>query len=202
MPPTATYVQVSQYIGKPSLKGGWIIPRPPGSRHRQQLEEIERSSRQVRIRIRPDFKTAQLGNEIRGLAAGLQGELAATGKIDAIINYGNFNAQHKCYFPERRVFEDGKIYELSTRDAMHLLGSKPYMWAFEEYLEDSDLKPLIPESTATASSVNELQEQIRFLTDQMRAMQQQQQQAAASAKNKKRTLKDTLTEADAEAGEG
>lgn len=201
MPPSASYVQVSQFIGKPSLKGGWIIPRPPGSRHRQQLEEIERSSRLVRIRIRPDFKTTQLGNEIRGLAAGIQGELAATGKINAIINYGNFNAQSRCYFPERREFEDGKIYELSTRDAMHLLGSKPYMWAFEEYIEDSDLKPLIPEAKASAASVNELQEQIRFLTDQVRGLTQQAA-TASSAKNKKRTLKDTLTEADAADGEG
>lgn len=202
MPPTAAFVQVSQFIGKPSLKGGWIIPRPPGSRHRQQLEEIERSSRLVRIRIRPDFKTAQLGNEIRGLASGIQGELAATGKINAIINYGNFNSQHKCYFPERREFEEGRVYELSTRDAMHLLGSKPYMWAFEEHVEDSDLKPLIPEAKASAASVNELQEQIRFLTDQMRAMQAQQNAAASSARTKKRTLKDMSTEAEAEDGEG
>ena len=194
-----SFIRVSHLIGKPSLSGGWIIPRPPGSRHKQALEEIERTSRMARVRIRPGFKEAALGNEIRGLASDIQCELAAKGSITAVMNWGNFSAQNKCYYPETRVFKDGEIYEVSGRDALHLLGSKPHMWAFEEYLDDSELKPLIPETKASAASVNELQEQVRYLTDSLRALQAQQNAAPAK---KKRTIKEMQSEADAEDGEG
>lgn len=195
----ANHIRISHLIGKPALSGGWIIPRPPAGRVKQQLDEAERSTRTVLVRIRPDFATATPATEIHAITARLATMLAQTGGITATMNHGEMDPASKRYRPETKTFKLGEIYTLTTREAFRLLGSKPYMWAFEEVIPDDELKPLIPEATASASSVNELQEKVRYLEGLVQQMAGAN--AAAARPTKKRTLKD-IAEADAKEAEG
>jgi hypothetical protein len=197
----SNHIRISHLIGKPALGGGWIIPRPPGGRVKVQLEEAERSTRTVLVRIRPDFPTATPVNEVQLITARLAQMCAATGGITATMNHGEMDPSSKRYRPETRFFKVGETYELSPRDAFRLLGAKPYQWAFEEVIPDNELKPLIPETTASASSVNELQEKVRYLEGLVQQMAGANA-AAASKQTKKRTLKDIADADKADGDEG
>lgn len=194
------HIRISHLIGKPALSGGWIIPRPPAGRVKTQLDAAERSTRTVLVRIRPDFATTTPVTEVHAITARLQTMLAQTGTITATMNHGEMDPASKRYRPETKTFKLGEVYTLTTREAFRVLGAKPYMWAFEEVIPDDELKPLIPEASASASSVNELQEKVRYLEGLVQQMASANA-AAASRPNKKRTLKD-IAEADTKEAEG
>lgn len=191
----ANHIRISHLIGKPALGGGWIIPRQPAGRVKRQLDDALASSRTVPVRIRPDFPTSAPVHEVLVLCGRLLKMVRETNEIVVTMSHGRWDESSKRHRPETRTFKVGQTYELSTRDAFRVLGANPYMYAFEEVIADDDLKPLIPEATATASSVNELQEKVRYLEDLIR---QQAAQTAAAKTSKKRTLKDVAAAASTE----
>lgn len=198
---SSDHIRISHLIGKPSILGGWIIPRPPAGRVKPQLDAARVSSRTVMVRIRPDFPDSKPVHEVLVVCERVLKEAREKGEIRVIMDHGPYDTGAKRYRPETRIFKVGQIYELSTRDAFRVLGARGYMHAFEEVISEDDMQALTPGKPASSTDVNELQEKVRHLEGLVAAMQATQQQKPT----KKRTLKDSLAanaEADAANEEG
>ena len=197
------YLTITHLVGKPDpTTGGWLHPRPPSARVREQLEQAARSYERVRVRLRPNIQAAPMTHEVRTMCGYLLDQLASTGEVRITMDYGRVDPATRRYVgAEVKGYKPDVIYEATASEAFRLLNTPPYHYLFEEVMgEGADAPPPLNLSRpADASQVAEVQAQNRYLQselDQLKqalfALQQQQQAAASSAKAKQkpRTLKD------------
>lgn len=195
-------LRITPLIGKKNLHGSWIIEPPPPLAIHDKLMEAQQSNLQVRVQIRPSVTApgTELSAEVATICRDRLQEIRTKGTCTVLLDRGRLDRTSRRHIsPQIQTYEAGRVYEVSAPTAFRLLNADPYRYLFEEV--DSAAPALTsPAPQSESEAVRELREQNKALADALAAINAK---LDAKGTTKKRTLKDTLSAADAaDEGEG
>lgn len=205
------YLTITHLIGKPDpTTGGWLHPRPPAGRVREQLDAAARSYDRVRVRIRPGILAAPIVSDVRKMCGVLLDQLSRGGEVRVTMDYGRVDPQTRRHVGAQvQTYRDGEIYEATATEAFRLLNTPPYHFIFEEVIGDgaagapsmltSPSRPADATQVAELEATNRyLQSEVNQLKQMFEAMSAQQAKASAAPTTTKRNLKAALGDTDAQ----
>lgn len=185
-------------IGKRALSNAWIVePARMTPAVTERLNGALSSTRQISVRVRPALTdpAAFIADEVGRMAGRLIDDARTVGVVRVKMQPGRLDPgsnRHHGHIIES--FEVGKTYALSVPAALRLLNCDPYRYIFEEVGDEGE--GTAPAGISPDSVMNEILEANRHLRARLEALESSA--AARPAASKKRTLKDTLADAEGE----
>lgn len=190
-------LRITPLIGKKNLHGSWTVEPPPPLAIHDKLEEARQSNGQVLVQIRPSIREAatEISSEVATICRDRLHEIRTKGTCTVLLDRGRLDRTSRRHLnPIIQTYEAGRVYEVSATTAFRLLNADPYRYLFEEVDSGAPAVTTSASPQSESEAVRELREQNKALADALAAINAK---LDAKGTTKKRTLKDTLSAADA-----